>query len=402
MPGANQHRGMPDIFISYSRQDRDFVEALRARFSELGRKTWVDVNDIPPSAKWRAEVLSNIEQANAFVFVLSPDSIVSLECVRELAHAVKCHKRIIPVLHREVDPEAVPPDLTELNWVTLRPLEAGFETLLHAIDTDPDWVRAHTRLGVRALEWDAKDREPSLLLRGADFRTAERWLSNAAAREPAPTSLQAEYVRASRRAMITRRRVLVSSLASVVTVMGALGFVAYERGRPISDTLKTLTERMDEAKPNQQPIRTVTATIEIVRDAVGSSDYGELKVGVNARDLGCPSQVTLFRGSEALLTLSSPECFIRKERNGELIYRVVVNMDPADSANGQPVSWLAHAESMRVDIDQIPADSRISRGKALLIINSTMRIEISIPPQVASQDTALAAIPKTALADLSK
>jgi hypothetical protein len=65
---------MPDIFISYSRQDRDFVEALRARFSELGRKTWVDVNDIPPSAKWRAEVLSNIEQANAFVFVLSPDS----------------------------------------------------------------------------------------------------------------------------------------------------------------------------------------------------------------------------------------------------------------------------------------------------------------------------------------
>jgi hypothetical protein len=48
--------------------------------------------------------------------------------------------------------------------------------------------------------------------------------------------------------------------------------------------------------------------------------------------LGCPSQITLFKGSEALLTLSSPECFIRKERNGELIYRAVVNMDPADSS----------------------------------------------------------------------
>ena len=91
---------MTEIFISYSRKDRDFVDALRVRFNELGRDVWVDVEDIPPTAKWRSEVLSSIEQANAFVFVLSPDSIVSRECLQELAHAVKGNKRIIPVVHR--------------------------------------------------------------------------------------------------------------------------------------------------------------------------------------------------------------------------------------------------------------------------------------------------------------
>ncbi|HJZ76837.1 MAG TPA: TIR domain-containing protein [Vicinamibacterales bacterium] len=99
--GLSELRSMPEIFISYSRIDRDFVEELRTRFTAVGRDPWVDVTDIPPTAKWRSEILSSIEQANAFVFVVSPDSIVSRECLRELAHAVKHNKRIVPVVCRE-------------------------------------------------------------------------------------------------------------------------------------------------------------------------------------------------------------------------------------------------------------------------------------------------------------
>jgi hypothetical protein len=393
---------MAEIFISYSRKDRVFVEALHARFRALGRETWVDTEGIPPTAQWRAEVLSNIEQANAFVFVLSPDSIGSLECVRELAHAVKRNKRIIPVVHRDVDPKRVPPDLAELNWISLGALDAGFDTLLKAIDTDLGWVRGHTRLGVRALEWDVKDREPSLLLRGADLRAAEQWLANGAGREPAPTSLHAEYVRASRRARRTRKRVLMSSLASVVTALGALGLVAYERGKTVRTSLTTLTERMDEAKPNRQPIRTATATIEIALEQSDTSHPESLQFDVKARDMGCPSVMSLMSGTETVLTLSSPDCFFRKQRNGEVVYWAVVTMDPSDSASGKPVSSLASADSIRASIHLIRGNNRITRGRALITVNNSTRMEVAVPPQVLRNNTALSAIPKSVLADLSK
>jgi ankyrin repeat protein len=392
-----------EIFISYSRKDRDFVEALRVRFNELGRDIWVDVEDIPPTAKWRSEVLSSIEQANAFVFVLSPDSIVSRECLRELAHAVKGNKRIIPVVHREVDPKAVPLDLTELNWISLPTLDAGFDTLLKAIDTDLEWVRAHTRLGVRALEWDTKDRDPSLLLRGHDLRASEQWLANGAGREPAPTSLQAEYVRASRRATITRRRLLISSLGGVLSVVASLGFLAYERGGFLATSVNTLTRRMDEAAPNRQPLNMATATIEMVVASVDPSHHKDLDFDITAHDLGCQGSITVAKGTAALLTLSSADCFYRKETNGQVIYTAVVNMNPSDSASGQPVSWLSGADSMRVGIDLIPEHSRITRGRAVLTFNGSIRMEIAIPPQIlGDDDTALAPIPKTVLTDLSK
>jgi hypothetical protein len=393
---------MSEIFISYSRKDRDFVETLQARLREIGREAWVDVEGVPPTAKWRAEILSSIEQANAFVFVLSPDSISSLECVREVAHAVKRNKRIIPIIYREVDPKSVPPDLAELNWISVRPLDAGFDTLLKAIDTDLDWVRGHTRLGVRALEWDARDREPSLLLHGADLRAAEQWLATAEGHEPAPTSAHTEYVRASRRARITRRRLLISSVASVVILLGAFGFVAYERGRPIRAALDTLTERVDAAKPNHQPIRTATAVIEMVLPSTEASHKKLLKTDVNVRDLGCPSLISLVRDTGTLLTLSTEDCFVRKEKTGHVVYWAVVNMDPAEAASEKPVAWLANADSVRVSIYTIPANSRISGGKAVLTVNNSVRFDIPIIPQVLAGDTASAPIPNSVRHDLSK
>jgi hypothetical protein len=359
----------------------------------------VDEQGVPPPGKLRPEVLSSIEQADALVFVVSPDAIASLECRRQLAHAVKRHKRIIPVVHREVDPESVPPELTELSWVSLRSVDAGVETLRHAIDADPDWVRGHTRLGIRALEWDAKDRQPSLLLRAADLRAAEEWLANASGREPAPTSVQAEYVSASRRGRITRRRVVMGVLANVAIVLGALGFVVYERGRPIRNTLRILTDRVDTAKPSQQPIHSALAKIELVLDPSESGQFDP--DDVDAHDFGCKGLLAFMRGTQTLLTLSSLECF-RAKKDGEIVFWAVVNMDPADSASGKPVHWLGATESVRVSIDLIPMNSRISRGKALVTVNGSVRMEMLISPQVLDGRTAVAAIPNAVLADLSR
>ena len=86
-----------DVFISYSRRDKEFVSRLHDRLEASGRSTWVDWEGIPPSAEWLREIYAAIEAGDAFLFVISGHSVVSQVCAAEIAHAVKHHKRLIPV-----------------------------------------------------------------------------------------------------------------------------------------------------------------------------------------------------------------------------------------------------------------------------------------------------------------
>jgi hypothetical protein len=64
-----------DVFISYSREDMDFVRRLAEALEKRDRETWVDLEDIRPTEEWLARVYSGIEGANAFVFVISSKSL---------------------------------------------------------------------------------------------------------------------------------------------------------------------------------------------------------------------------------------------------------------------------------------------------------------------------------------
>lgn len=150
---------MADAFISYSRKDKDLVRALHDALNQRGRDTWIDWEDIPPTAEWLKEIFSAIEAAHTFVFVISPDSVASDVCKQEIAHAAKHNKRLVPIVRSNVDPQHVPEALAKLNWIFFREsddFDTAFQSLIAALDTDLDWVRAHTRLLTRAIEWDGK------------------------------------------------------------------------------------------------------------------------------------------------------------------------------------------------------------------------------------------------------
>jgi WD40 repeat protein len=213
------------IFISYSRHDAEFVRRLHDAIASRGRATWVDWEGIPPTADWMREIHAAIDAAEAVVFVLSPDSIGSNVCTQELEHAASQNKRLIPVVCREVTPDETPLAVAKLNWIffTNDNFAAAFDTLLRAIDTDLDWVNAHTRLIVRAAEWDRKNREASLALRGADLTAAERWLTQGPKKTPQPTELQTRYILESRRQATQRRYLLLGGVAVALIVTAALG-----------------------------------------------------------------------------------------------------------------------------------------------------------------------------------
>lgn len=222
-----------DIFISYSRKDSEFVRRLEKALESRGREAWVDWEGIRPTEEFMQAIYRAIEGTDTFVFVISPDSVGSEICGRELAHAVTHNKRMIPIVVRDVEAKAVPEPLAKLNWVFAREtdsFDAATDTLISALDTDLDWVRAHTRLLTRAIEWEAKAKSNSFVLRGEDLRAAEQWLAQAGTeKERQPTALQTEYIIASRKAASRRQRIIVGALASGLLVALVLALLAWSQ-----------------------------------------------------------------------------------------------------------------------------------------------------------------------------
>jgi len=169
--------------------------------------------------------------------VLSPDALESPNCRQELEVAVAGGKRIRPVLHRAVAAGDVPPALRRPQWIDLSDRSPGaVDTLAAALEVDPEWVESHTRLLVRAQEWDRRLRDASFLLRGSDLRAAESWLAGQAGKDPPPTPLQSEYVLAGRAAATRRQRAAFGAVATALAVATGLAVFAFvERSQALHD-----------------------------------------------------------------------------------------------------------------------------------------------------------------------
>ncbi len=242
-------------FISYSRIDTPFVRQLHEQLVASKRDIWVDWEDIPLTADWWQEIQRGISSANAFIFVISPDSVKSPVCRDEINYAVDNNKRIVPILHRELvaddDKAMLHPVISSHNWIFLRDqddFDAAFTNLIGSLDMDLEHVHEHTRLLVRALEWDAEGRNPSNLLNGSEITKAEAWLTGGMNLQPEPTDLQTQYILASRKAATARSRRTLAGVTVALIVAIALAIVSLflfqlsETRRMESDRLRTVAE----------------------------------------------------------------------------------------------------------------------------------------------------------------
>lgn len=172
-----------DVFISYGRKhSKNFATKLHANLSQMGYSVWFDQNDIPLGVDFQEQINQGITKAHNFVFIISPHSVRSEYCLREIVLAVKLQKRIIPLFH--VDPKEdmpkIHPTIEKLNWIYFQEDVNDFETslkgLVTLIESHKDYVAKHTFFLNQALEWEKKNRPNALLLTGPRRRTAEAWL----------------------------------------------------------------------------------------------------------------------------------------------------------------------------------------------------------------------------------
>src|SRR5438874_3762574 len=255
-PGDQQVPRPQEVFISYSRKDTDFVRRLDESLKSRRREAWVDWEDIRPTEDFMQAIYGAIEGVDTFVFVLTPDSVASVVCGREIAHAVAHNKRMVPIVAREVDAKAVPEPLAKLNWIFFPEgddFEKATDTLISAFDTDLDWVHAHTRLLTRAIEWENKGKNSSFVLRGDDLRSAERWLAEAGAqKERQPTALQTEYIIASRKAAARRQRITLGAVATAAVVALGLAVVAWTQRTKAVEQERAANKNARDAREAEQ------------------------------------------------------------------------------------------------------------------------------------------------------
>src|SRR5438067_359510 len=136
-----------DAFISYSRKDKEFVHKLHDALAAQKRDLWVDWDDIPLASDWMQEIRTGIDQSNSFIFVISPDSVASKVCGEEVNYAVQNKKKFVPILYREGKFEEINPAVSSHNWIYCRDndnFDTALQSLAQTLDTDLDYVRAHT------------------------------------------------------------------------------------------------------------------------------------------------------------------------------------------------------------------------------------------------------------------
>lgn len=100
--GAGEPAGDSRIFVCYSHNDAKTVYADVDWLRRAGCEFWVDRN-LEPGTMWRSESAQAIERASAVLFYVSPSSVASANCNREINYALDCGTPIVPVYIAETE-----------------------------------------------------------------------------------------------------------------------------------------------------------------------------------------------------------------------------------------------------------------------------------------------------------
>ncbi len=123
---------MADIFISYSREDRDVVRALAGALERAGYSVWWDWNLIA-GRDYRVEIERQLEDARTVIALWTENSVTSVFVNDEATHAASLGK-LVPVAYRGTPP---PMGFRSYHTIAMDTLEGVVPDILAAIEGLP-------------------------------------------------------------------------------------------------------------------------------------------------------------------------------------------------------------------------------------------------------------------------
>lgn len=87
-----------DVFISYSRKDREIVFPLVKEFERLGLSVWIDLKGIESGVDFVDKIVSSIDRSEFILFMYTESSAEGGWTKKEILYAKDQGKPIIPIL----------------------------------------------------------------------------------------------------------------------------------------------------------------------------------------------------------------------------------------------------------------------------------------------------------------
>jgi len=125
------------VFMSYSRRDKDIMWRTATFLRKQGVNVWVDNEKlIPGTPIWEEEIEKAIKIAKVVIVVMSPDSKNSEWVRREISLADQYRKYILPILVHGDEESSITLRLVTRQYVDMRDNEeAGLNSLYSALST---------------------------------------------------------------------------------------------------------------------------------------------------------------------------------------------------------------------------------------------------------------------------
>lgn len=107
----------PYIFISYCHKDKSQVYPILEQMARDSYQIWYDDGN-HAGDEWTDNIENHLEACKAVVAFISNDSSVSHNCKSEITYALKCEKKIVPVLIDNADlPKGMRMQLSYLHYL---------------------------------------------------------------------------------------------------------------------------------------------------------------------------------------------------------------------------------------------------------------------------------------------
>lgn len=90
------------VFISYSRKNADYVQALAKELLNIGIDIWID-NNIEPGSLWDQRIEQALEECDKMLVVLSPDAVKSENVRDEWSYFLEKDKEVYPLLYKDCE-----------------------------------------------------------------------------------------------------------------------------------------------------------------------------------------------------------------------------------------------------------------------------------------------------------
>ena len=146
---------MTKVFISYSHADQPFATRLANSLPALGIEPWIDHGGIHGGARWSSSVQQALDECEALILVLSPDSMASGNVEDEWQYALDKGKPVLPILLKPTD---VHFQLGRIQYTDFhgQPFETGLPRLAEGLGQALS--RSAESSGAGALDEEARSR----------------------------------------------------------------------------------------------------------------------------------------------------------------------------------------------------------------------------------------------------